>query len=166
LDDREATRRSWLPDLLIAARRWREAIQLIESQSLDELESYELFDLAMAYWGETGTLREDLCHRALAAGDGIAVDLDEDKTAFCFLLWGVGKRAQALVQVNEVLRGLKDMFEPRASLFSYWRYREVSPAQFQDDFQLLQRMLKGEAIRPAFLCESRVSNTSTTPKTH
>jgi MinD-like ATPase involved in chromosome partitioning or flagellar assembly len=143
-----------LPRYLLAARRWRELIEILE-KGIEILEKEgvespcDRFDLAMSYWGETGNFREDLCGLALEAErQGPGVLESEYPGAKLWLLWRVGKIPEAL----HLLDLDEKQVESRGELaFSYWRCRFVYPEKYREDCQQLRRMIQGEPIRPAFL---------------
>jgi hypothetical protein len=109
---------------------------------------FDLFLLAMAYWGETGTLREDLCGLALEAERQDGMLESEYPGAKLWLLWRVGKIPEAL----RLLDLDEKQVESRGELaFSFWRCRFVYPEKYREDCRLMRRMIEGEPIRPAFL---------------
>src|SRR5207302_9312581 len=85
-----------LEKYLIQARRWRAVIDLLEPIELDSLKFPDIINLAMANWGETGTLSEDLC-REVVEMDEEAEILDQDAPdAKALMLWRLGNQEQAL----------------------------------------------------------------------
>ncbi len=143
--------RAGLSHLLIRARRWGETINVLESTSIDSLDLFEIVNLALAYWGQTGDLPAELCRSALewpeSEGEWSRIPLAGAKALF---LWRLGDTAKALGVLEQVANEAREDPQPR---FSYWRYRQVSPDQYLQDCQELRRLIQGAAIRPAFLGE-------------
>lgn len=130
---------------LMRLRQWREAIQLLGEPPTD------LFDLAMALWGETGELSEELCRNAIQREDqeyGHSEGYDPDSVPRCLMLWRLGQLAEATQTLDRVV----EKFKPYPfHTVSYWTFRCVPPEQYLADCQQFRRMIQGEPIRPAFL---------------
>jgi tetratricopeptide (TPR) repeat protein len=145
------------PRDLIGEGQWKRAIASLEPQveSSNPPAPGNVIHLAMANWGDGNDTRSaDLCHQANNL-------LPET--------WRLSKVSQALplTQVASLMfwkmgnadkaRELLDRLDERAgsfqkeSLFSFWRYQTVSWDQFLEDCHLQRQMIKGAAIRPAFL---------------
>jgi MinD-like ATPase involved in chromosome partitioning or flagellar assembly len=144
----------WLPKLidgLLEDRRWPQAISLLEALGVGDLTPQELFRLAMAYWGETGTLREDVCRLALDREREIGTIWPNSS---CLLQWGIGNTSEALRLLDLAVDEVEDHRQWPAMMqeqISVWRFRDVSLDQLLDDYQQLRRMFQGEPLRPAFL---------------
>jgi MinD-like ATPase involved in chromosome partitioning or flagellar assembly/tetratricopeptide (TPR) repeat protein len=145
-------------EYLILAKRWKDAIKLLEPQKEEDNPNY-LFDLAMAYWGETGVLSEELCRSLLKlpeeSGQWLSPDWTESLVMAAFVLWGARETEEALRKVDEAIEkarssplGGDHSFGRR---FSPWRYRPVFQNQFLEDCQQVRRMIQGEPLRPVFL---------------
>ncbi len=130
---------------LLQARCWREVIQSVQTGK-GEPQAGFLFCLALAHWGESGEMPESVCRQALECAHDDLVSLGLEAVAWLF--WRVGQVADAF--------GVLDLAEERAraetdEVFSWWRIRDVSVAEYLDDCQLTRRMFQGEPLRPAFL---------------
>jgi tetratricopeptide (TPR) repeat protein len=163
-----------LSELLLRARCWKEAIQLLEEGGLGELSPHQLVCLALAYWGENGEMPEALCRLALERGQGEQESGHTlDSQVKSWLHWRLGNKADAISLLNEAEefgRGERDYrisnvlsSRPIGGAFSLWRYRFVSVEQFLDDCRLVRRLFQGEPIRPAFLGAPDAANTTRTP---
>jgi MinD-like ATPase involved in chromosome partitioning or flagellar assembly len=145
---------------LIRAGRWREVIESLECKSQEHLGSAELFALAVAYWGETGSLRPDLCRLALEKDSRYSLMPPDLLHGFWYysnwlLLWGVGKGRDVLPLIDQAKQEVK---VGRRRAFSIWRLREVSLDEFLADCEQFRRLIDGQPIRPAFLeppCSNR-----------
>ena len=130
---------------LLRARCWREALQELKNR-----EGYpdELFQTALALWGEWGEMPKALCERALAINESARNEpwelaLEPES----WLLWSVGKTEEALAILDKLQRNVTEQID----LFSVWRQRTVSAHQYLEDLGHVRRMFNGEALRPAFL---------------
>ena len=158
---------AFLHSYLIRAGQWREVIESLESKN-GELGSGDLFELAIAYWGETGSLRADLCRLALERDKGRrllshgakislivwGVDAGPGHPLVHFdgadwlLLWGAGRGLEVLPLLD---KAVEEVNQWRRRPFSIWRFREVLPSEFLEDCQQIRRMIQGEPLRPEFL---------------
>jgi tetratricopeptide (TPR) repeat protein len=133
---------------LMRARRWEEAIETLAANGITAESDDGLFFLAMAQWGRTGILPEDLCRRALNALKPGELAWEEDRViARSLMHWALGNR-------NEAFGILMDHVDTRQEyelLFSFWSFRYCGGAQYREDCRELHRMIQGEPIRPAFL---------------
>jgi tetratricopeptide (TPR) repeat protein len=159
---------------LLAARRWREVIELLqpkhrEPENVEQL--YEAFFLALAYWGETGDFPEDRCRVILRSFYGSAYaslgpaevyDYQYENLdvigLFCWVWWRTGRIPEAL-EMLEFASGAVTSYSERT--YSFWRCRYVNHIQYLDDCQQLRRMIQGESLRPAFLGPAPVGTAST-----
>ncbi|HEY7308288.1 MAG TPA: AAA family ATPase [Gemmataceae bacterium] len=177
-------------EFLIRQRRWQDAIRYLETTIKDlpasrtdqeqaaaptspskkssifllravGLEVPPAFYLAMAYWGKTGKLRQELCSQAItqiqsfiaqhAAYDDF--DLHQLRT---LLLWGLGLIEEAADAVNQTLTGLEQWVHEGGidPGISYWTFQKSTPREYRADCEEMQRMIRGEPVRPRFLGES------------
>jgi MinD-like ATPase involved in chromosome partitioning or flagellar assembly len=143
--------RAGLSHLLIRARRWGEAIKVLESTSIDSLDAIEIVNLALAHWGQTGGLPSELCRSALERQESEQWLRTPLAGVNALFLWRLGDTARALSVLEQAANEAEEDPQPR---FSYWRYRQVSPDQYLQDCQELRRLIQGHAIRPIFLGES------------
>jgi len=128
---------------LIRLHLWREGIEVLGEPPMP------LFHLAMALWGETGALREDLCRQAVQREkEEYGKYYDPDSVPMCLMLWQAGQIAEAIQTLDRIVERSK---ENPLQMFSYWTFRRVSPYQYLADCQQFRRMIQGEPIRPAFL---------------
>jgi MinD-like ATPase involved in chromosome partitioning or flagellar assembly len=135
---------------LIAQRRFSEAKAIIlpRGASQEDIALEEVFNYAMADWGECGNPAHELFQRVL--------DLQRQRErrdanfhqCLSVAYWVVGDKRQALEQLEEA-RKLLSM--RGGENFSVWRYLKVSPAQFREDIESLERMINGEKLRPLVL---------------
>jgi MinD-like ATPase involved in chromosome partitioning or flagellar assembly len=133
------------------AKRWEEAIQTLADNGITAEGDEGLFFLAMAQWGRTGRLPEDLFRRALARYRerwDAPPRLDDRIIAECLMNWAVGNRDEAIRILVEKAYEHTLTDEP---LFSFWGFRHGDGDQYLEDCSELRRMILGEPIRPAFL---------------
>jgi MinD-like ATPase involved in chromosome partitioning or flagellar assembly len=136
-----------LHSYLIRAGQWREVIESLEGKGADRLAPVDLFELAIAHWGETGSLPGDLCRRALERYTGGRL-FPFHCGADWLLLWGAGRGSEVLPLLDKANDEVKvGLLRP----YSIWRLREVSPDEFEKDCLQFRRMIDGEPVRPAFL---------------
>lgn len=140
---------------LVHQRRWQEAIDLLEppNNDLSAINQAQAFNLAMAWWGQSGTLRLDLC-RLILEKDSVR-EVPAQSPAYyqglALIWWRLGeisKAGQCLETAAEMAR------QQNQPLFSCWCYQVIAPDQFQDDCQQIRRLIAGEPLRPAFLVEA------------
>jgi MinD-like ATPase involved in chromosome partitioning or flagellar assembly len=173
---------------LLRQRRWQDAIQYLESTVKDLLESRTdqvrdsvptppgkkvwvvqvvgldippAFYLAMAYWGKTGQLRQELCSQAFTQilsfmaqhPDFDDFDLHQLRA---LVLWGLGLTEEAAAAVNQALANLEQWVDEGGINpgISYWTFQKTTPREYRADCEELQRMIGGDSIRPAFLREA------------
>jgi hypothetical protein len=159
-------------EYLLRERLWKDAIQYLETEAVefpkqcrweesvnippkDMLQGERIWYLAMAYWGNTGSLRPDLCKQAaehlLHALEPYPQFGAENCQRLSLLYWGVGDadRASTFLEraVEEssnkgLLRGVSD-----------WTFREASVHEFRQHCEEQRRMILGEPVRPPFLGE-------------
>jgi tetratricopeptide (TPR) repeat protein len=153
------------PLWLIRARQWQAAIARLESRIAQPplTNPWDLFYLAMAYWGAGNEARAtELCQqaRAIVIGgmanhpDAVLQGLDTDglqEAPFLSLMfWRAGDGDTAKRFLDRCDELLAEAPEADA-FFSVWRLAEVNRRQFEADGLSLRRMIQGVAIRPYFL---------------
>ncbi|MGE5110731.1 MAG: KGGVGR-motif variant AAA ATPase [Acidobacteriaceae bacterium] len=161
----EALLRSWLasnsnmPELLrhelalclIGLGKFKDAIAMLVSSDSDieHLNIYDVFNFAMAKWGDSGELRADLCARVLTMSEEYK-DSSGSNFLQCLAIahWAVGDRAQALTYLH---RAATAMNISRQSSFSCWSYLMVTAERFLNEVQQMHRMFDGEPILPEFI---------------
>jgi MinD-like ATPase involved in chromosome partitioning or flagellar assembly len=146
------------PVSLIREQRWEDAIRYLDigDEAPQDIELAFLnflgqrrFYLAMARWGETGTLSPQLC---LEASEYLP---DTGATSFqrlSLLCWGLGDedgKRLALVNLDYALAALDTAHGFPA--ISCWTFREASVQEFRQHCEEQRRMIRGEPVRPAFL---------------
>jgi hypothetical protein len=173
---------------LLREQRWKDAIRYLESDvpellskmrskcSLGEqfhsyLQAERVWYLAMAYWGDTGSLRSDLCQTALelfrAVLDKFERQAAVDLQRMSILYWIIGDSEKALALLDIALKAANETglrpFKVRE--VSSWTFREASVYEFRQHCEEIRRMFRGEAIRPAFLGQSGDPDTNITTPT-
>jgi len=151
------------PLRLIRARKWRDAITLLEARiSQSSSTSYlDLFFLAMAFWGAGNDARAtELCcsvRELILEGSQVESILEELDTSnieqiplLSLSFWKAGDKVAAKCFLDRCDELLSVALEADA-FFSIWRFRVVTRAQFETDCHSQRQMIKGAAIRPYFL---------------
>jgi tetratricopeptide (TPR) repeat protein len=170
----------WLesaPEYLLRERRWKDATQYLETNVRELLSMFRLTDsagvtgrtilrhwegervwyLAMARWGDTGSLPSDLCDTPLKLiGDSpeqldrvAAVDLQRRS----LLNWGIGNLEEAFTLLDRALENCDKtgLISDGEHGISNWTFREASVHEFRQHCEEQRRMFQGEPVRPAFL---------------
>jgi hypothetical protein len=141
---------------LIRERHWNEAIRFLENFCRYGFPGQ--FYLAMAHWGHTGELSQELCKSACRwylggrpsvpdrpAYSGRGGCPVEEAQEASLLLFGIGDKDDASAFLDHAVKG------PNYTGISWWTFREASPAEFRQHCEEQRRMIQGEPIRPAFL---------------
>ncbi len=140
---------------LIRERRWKDAIRYLDigNEAPKDVKLAFLnclgqrrFYLAMARWGETGTLSPDLCWEA---ADHVPSTGAANFQRLSLLYWGAGKKAAALANLDEALAALDTA--RGFPVISCWTFREASVHEFRQHCEEMRRMIQGEPLQPAFL---------------
>jgi hypothetical protein len=141
---------------LIRERRWPDAIRYLDIGNaapkdvklafLDFL-GHRWFYLAMACWGERGTLSPDLCFEAQERG--VRSNCARDLQRLSLLCWGLGDNRLALSNLDDALATRRTARGFPA--ISCWTFQEVSAHEFRQHCEHQRRMILGEPIRPPFL---------------
>jgi hypothetical protein len=163
-------------EYLLRERRWKDAVQYLGTDvpellrklrsknaaaTTEALLSYwqgeRVWYLAMASWGDTGSLPPDLCRTALdlfrtALGtfqQQAAVDLQR----MSLLYWRLGDLEKASALLARALDESTNIgLAPfRAHGVSNWTFRGSSVHEFRLHCEEMRRMFQGEPLRPAFL---------------
>ncbi len=147
------------PRWLLMKRSWKQVIEQLEPRC-EDLSGWEVFDLAMAYWGATGNLRDDLCRLGidrvtnLEGGDAPANADCERQLLLALIYWRLGQRNDALASLDKAEEGLNQgvVTSPADFVESYWRLNEASPDQFIADCAEIRRQIRqGQELCPRFL---------------
>ncbi|MBY0523592.1 MAG: AAA family ATPase [Gemmataceae bacterium] len=171
-------------EYLIRQRRWTEAIWYLESKIPELTEKFPLeniyltgrgeesfpgfqkqfitrfqgeraFYLAMAYWGQTGSLHPDLCRVAVLnlpldrAWNLQSIGPPRDLQRLALLHWGLRDTDKAFALLDGAVDNHWSI-----GLFqgvSWWTFRESSFHEFRRDCDEMRRMFRGEPLQPAFL---------------
>lgn len=142
---------------LIRERRWKDAIRYLDigdeapkdiKLAFLNFQGQRRFYLAMARWGETGTLSPDLC---MEAEDHVPTTGATNFQRLSLLYWGAGEKRAALGKLDDALTTLDTARGFPA--ISCWTFREASVHEFRQHCEEQRRMIQGEPIRPAFLSE-------------
>jgi MinD-like ATPase involved in chromosome partitioning or flagellar assembly len=162
---------------LLRERRWKEAIQYLETVvpewigrctptfSQDMLlicQGEREWYLAMAYWGDSGNLRSDLCSQAQkylleAVGHYKKIGL-ENCQRLALLHWAIGESDQAFHFLDRALGEHRSFgWNPGVS---QWTFQPASVHEFRQHCEEMRRMIQGEPIRPAFLGPTLASHTA------
>jgi MinD-like ATPase involved in chromosome partitioning or flagellar assembly len=140
---------------LIRERRWKDAIRYLDigdegpqdvKVAFLNFKGQRRFYLAMAHWGETGTLESRLC---LEASEYLPETGATDFQRLSLLCWGLGDKRLALVNLDNALAALDTAHGFPA--ISCWTFREASVQEFRQHCEEQRRMICGEPIRPSFL---------------
>lgn len=157
-------------EYLLRERRWGDAIQYLESvvpelikrcspnfrrELLLFCQGEREWYLAMAYWGNTGSLRSDLCLRAaehlFQVVERYAQLGAENCQRLSLLYWSIGDANRASSFLDRALEESNKRGLHRS--VSNWTFREASVHEFRQHCEEQRRMIQGEPIRPAFLGE-------------
>jgi hypothetical protein len=167
--DRKANATFFLQSYLMRSQRWGEVIDLYESKAIafdKALSWFEVFNVGMAYWAQSGTVPEGVVEdvlQRLAHGKnetlgrlGQYEPLVSGLDAESWLLYWRGNNQDALQLLRGYIALLEEWIEERNAMshhswWSFWRYRGVQLSQYRDDCQQLRRMIQDEPIRPPFL---------------
>jgi MinD-like ATPase involved in chromosome partitioning or flagellar assembly len=157
-------------EYLLRERRWKDAIQYLETvvperirrctpnftrELLVSCQGEQEWYLAMAYWGNTGILRSDLC---LQAAEHLLQALEpfpqfgaENCQRLSLLYWSIGDTDRASSFLDRALEESSKRGLHRG--VSNWTFREASVHEFRQHCEEQRRMIQGESVRPAFLGE-------------
>jgi MinD-like ATPase involved in chromosome partitioning or flagellar assembly len=151
-----ATIRIQLSICLIGQGRFNEAREVISPKRPDpsELAVQDAFNYAIAEWGETRVIPKDLFDRVVALDSLARKNTANYNQCLAIALWAVGGKEQAEQRIREVRQQM--MTWPRHE-FSGWRYLQVSPEDFLQDLDAMERMVAGERIEPTVFSEGRLS---------
>jgi len=112
-----------------------------------ESDTSEVFNWAMADWGETGSLRRELLSQ-LAARDASSFTNPNHKQCAALALWAAGNVDGALLMIA---RAGQQVLDEGVPLFSCWRYLRVTPETFLKDLERQKEMTSGASVLPLFL---------------
>jgi MinD-like ATPase involved in chromosome partitioning or flagellar assembly len=114
--------------------------------------------LAMARWGQTGTLSSSLCRTSLELLHGSSHGNFEKAAAadlqrMSLLYWGIGDAEKSSALLDHALENARTtgLISQRERGASNWTFREASAQEFRRHCEEMRRMFQGEPIQPAFL---------------
>jgi MinD-like ATPase involved in chromosome partitioning or flagellar assembly len=134
---------------LIAQGRFSDAkAVLIRSAPPQGLPLELAFNYAMADWGVRGRPSARLFQRVLDRQKQRAHTDANFLQCMALAYWVVGNGERALQQLSDARQVISSR---GGETFSAWRYLEVSPTQFSEDLDSMERMIKGERLKPLVL---------------
>ncbi len=136
---------------LIGLSRFDEAIGLWgygRPNPLD-LGIHDCFNYAMADWGRTGSLSEDMFEQVVRLDSSTSREAPGANYCQCLAvaLWAIGRKEDALNRLAKALDRIAR--EPRHE-FSCWRYIRVIPDLFRQDCESIRGLIQGKKVRPVF----------------
>jgi MinD-like ATPase involved in chromosome partitioning or flagellar assembly len=157
---------------LIQQQRWDDAIRCLEHPTVrhlietgrrdpaDTWKSSHAFFLAVAHWGKLEKPDREICSQALLTFQPVlewtqGENLDTiwfQKLAL--LHWGAGDTKKATDALDQALDTLDETGEVIDGV-SYWSFQETTPREYRQDCEEMRRMIRGEAVQPAFLTPRR-----------
>jgi MinD-like ATPase involved in chromosome partitioning or flagellar assembly len=139
---------------LIGQRRSREAIHLISNSQLafDKMNQKDSFNYAMANWAIAGGPAREHFERVLKLDDHDTEKLQYPNYAQCLSIanWVMGETTRAKELLDVARQRIMSHPSPE---FSCWRYRTVELGIFLRDLDEIERLLKGEDIKPRFVAK-------------
>lgn len=155
-------------EYLLRERRWEEAIWYLETvvpewikrcapnfnrEMLLYRQGEQKWYLAMAYWGNTGSLRSDLCSQARELLLEVVGHYEKIGAESCqrlaLLHWATGDAERAFHFLDRALKDPRRFGWDRG--VSQWAFQTVSVQEFHQHCEEMRRMIQGKPIRPAFL---------------
>jgi hypothetical protein len=157
--EEQAVQRNELAVCLIGLGRFREAMQAISSTrpSPDDVRGIrELFNYAMAEWGDSGSVPQDLLARVVALhADGGPMQMDANYLqGLAMAQWLVGNQEAAR---DLVARARQRMMSRPTADFSAWRYLMVPPDVFRLDLDEMLEAFSEKGPGPRFLRADRTA---------
>jgi MinD-like ATPase involved in chromosome partitioning or flagellar assembly len=138
---------------LMFNRKFKEVLELLGPRNRvltgGNVEVPDVFNYAMAEWALSGAPKVDLINRFIEASDAAPARRDPNfLQCRALAFWAVGDREKALVSLHEARARIESLLVPT---FSAWRYLTVPPSEFQRDLDAIEKLINGEALRPAFM---------------
>jgi hypothetical protein len=137
--------------VLIGLGEFEDALELLRPRlERESPDVSDLFNGAMATWGEGNPAYLDLFHRVayLNTEDPAFNASANFHQCLAVAWWQLGELDRATLHVDQSLELIAGQTSQE---FSCWRYLRVAPDEFISDLDLLRRAIKGEEIRPKFL---------------
>jgi MinD-like ATPase involved in chromosome partitioning or flagellar assembly len=149
-DSRDMQVRHLLAVYRLYRQEWRSVIELLTPWHGFPVRRYEAmarFHIALAVWGMSGQLREDLCSdvATLAFEPTACASHASDCLALSIVYWAVGKQEMAEQFLSRARELAARQLVPE---LSYWRCEEVAPEIFLEDCKSVNRLIHGIPARP------------------
>jgi MinD-like ATPase involved in chromosome partitioning or flagellar assembly len=135
---------------LIGLARFEEAMKLFGSvrPAPKDLDINDSFNYGMAEWGKNGTPHKDMFERVIDLGS----KRNEEHRAnyyqcLAVAFWIIDRNKDAIERIEQAK---KHIIEKPKSDFSCWRYMKVTPPEFQEDCNMIRKLIEGEKIKPKF----------------
>jgi hypothetical protein len=139
---------------LIGLSRFEEALGLFGSvrPAPQDLDTSDSFNYGMAEWGKTDAPPKDMFERVVE----LYSKSEERHSAnyhqcLAIALWVIGSNRDAFDQLKKAKDKIVERSTPE---FSCWRYMQVTPLDFQEDCQSIQKLIEGTNLHPLFFPES------------
>ena len=145
-------RRSELARVYIAVGRFEAAAELLASEAPKDFDLRTAFNYAMASWGLRGSADAKAFRRVIQ----IHEDKEESSTynsanyfqCMALSYWAIGNVERAGAHADKAVEESYSY----SDLFTCWRYRDVSAAEFIEDIQEMLKFFAGDVlIAPPFL---------------
>jgi len=139
---------------LIGLSRFEEALGLFGSvrPAPQDLDTSDSFNYGMAEWGKTDAPPKDMFERVVEL-DSKSEERHSANYHQCLAiaLWVIGSNRDAFDRVKKAKDQIVERSTPE---FSCWRYMQVTPLDFQEDCQSIQKLIEGTNLHPLFFPES------------
>lgn len=135
---------------LIHLRRYAQAMDVIGQRSrLPGGPTPDQFNFAMAEWGATGSIPEDLFRLVLMSGSSGVEDRSANYLQCLGIShWACGEKEEAMKALEAAERKAR---KGPDTIFSAWSYLYVSPETFAKDVEEVRELVGGSGVRPAFM---------------
>ena len=137
--------------------RCAEAATFFRDSNCDvaEMEIGEAFNYGMALWGMDGTIDRETSQRVVELDQSGEENEDAANYLQCMVIayWAVGETDKAVDRANRAKRSLTAL--RGRSVFSCWRYLQVSVSTFEKDLDEMRAMIENNELRtPRFMAET------------
>jgi tetratricopeptide (TPR) repeat protein len=143
---------------LIGLSRLDEAMQLFGRvrPAVEDLGIHDCFNYAMAEWGTSGTPPIDMFDRLVCMDQKCPWgDTPNYHQCLAIAYWAARDKGTSLNRLQKARDRISETPKPE---FSCWRYMQVSPREFNDDCNTLERLIAGESVVPAFFGGGKTKN--------
>ena len=122
-----------------------------EGENVTDLDIPDAFNYAMAMWGQTGTVQEEIFQHVVELNrSGPLEETPNYLQCMAIAYWAVGDDNSALEFLEQARRAISG-FRGRKE-FSCWRYQEVDKGSFGKDISEIRTMIKKPgSIMPKFM---------------